>query len=126
MIDKRLYNYKVKEVVKIVDGDTFDATIDLGFNVCVKKRIRMHGINTPECRTRDLKVKKKGLQAKKRLEEYLWGYKTESVFIESHGNGKYGRLIARVFVGEENRAKKDIATLMIMEGHGVEYDGGRK
>jgi|TARA_R110002051_G_C8376224_1_gene444375 micrococcal nuclease len=121
-----LYHYEIKEVVKIVDGDTFDAIIDLGFNVSIKKRIRMHGIDTPECRTRDLKIKAKGLKAKERLRELLSDHEDEKVFIESFGNGKYGRLIARVLVGARDMAKKDIATLLIMEGHGLKYDGGKR
>jgi len=126
MIESRLYHYAVKEVVKVVDGDTFDAVIDLGFNVSVQKRIRLHGIDTPECRTRDLKIKKKGLKAKAKLKELLTAHESETVFVESHGNGKYGRLIARVLVGERDNVKKDIAAIMIMDGFGVEYDGGAK
>ena len=125
-IESQLYHYELKEIVKIVDGDTFDAIIDLGFGVSIKKRIRLHGINTPECRTRDLKIKAKGLEAKERLRKMLSEHEVEKVFIKSFGNGKYGRLIAKVLVGERGRAKKDIAAIMIIDGYGVPYDGGKK
>ena len=76
-------------VIKVVDGDTIDAMIDLGFNTWKKVRIRMHGINAPESRTRDLEEKKKGLAAKARLIEMLEENENHFKLI-SHGVGKYG------------------------------------
>ena len=83
-----MYTYKIK-LDRVVDGDTIDAFIDLGFDVSVKKRIRFLGINTPESRTRDLEEKARGLAAKERLKVILEGANT--IQLCSHGVGKYGR-----------------------------------
>ena len=82
-----MYTYKIK-LDRIIDGDTIDAYIDLGFDISVKKRIRFLGINTPESRTRDLEEKARGLAAKDRLKAILEGAKT--IQLCSHGIGKYG------------------------------------
>ena len=66
-----MYEYKIKEVVKVVDGDTVDLNIDLGFNLTKKERVRLAGIDTPESRTRDLKEKELGIEAKEFLERRL-------------------------------------------------------
>jgi len=91
-----MYTYEAK-VVRVVDGDTIDALIDLGFNVHKKIRIRMVGINTPESRTRDLEEKKRGLAAKARLKEILKENKNKFT-LESHGVGKYGRCLAIITI----------------------------
>ena len=82
-----MYKYNAK-VTRVVDGDTVDALVDLGFDTWKKVRIRMVGLNAPESRTRDLEEKKKGLAAKDRLKELL---KVESFILQSNGVGKYGR-----------------------------------
>ena len=77
------YNYKIKKIERVVDGDTFDAFIDLGFNTLVKKRIRIYGINCPECRTRNKKEKEKGLLAKKFLQQIFESFENSiSIFLE--------------------------------------------
>ena len=76
------YNYKIKKIERVVDGDTFDAFIDLGFNTLVKKRIRIYGINCPECRTRNKKEKEKGLLAKKFLQQIFESFEN-SISINS-------------------------------------------
>ena len=82
-----MYNYKI-EVLRVIDGDTIDAEIDLGFDVKIKKRIRFMGINTPESRTRDLEEKARGLAAKDRVKAIL--AENEVFTLESHEVGKYG------------------------------------
>ena len=112
------YIYKAK-VDRVVDGDTVDLDLSLGFDVWLKKqRVRLVGIDTPESRTRDLAEKKLGLAAKERLIE-LCG---ESVLLKSHGKGKYGRILGELFTEDG----KDICQLLIKEGHAVEYWGGKK
>ena len=122
-----MYNYSI-DVVKVVDGDTIDAYIDLGFDVSVKKRIRFMGINTPESRTRDLEEKAKGLAAKDRLKAILEGAKT--IQLCSHGVGKYGRCLGELHVdvvdGKECLTLANVNELLIKEGHAVEYHGGKR
>ena len=112
-----MYKYKAK-VNRVVDGDTVDALVDLGFDTWKKVRIRMMGLNAPESRTRDLEEKKKGLAAKDRLKELL---NKEAFVLQSHGVGKYGRCLGELFVDEININKQ-----LIKEGHAVEYHGGNR
>jgi|TARA_B100000085_G_C18537343_1_gene510541 micrococcal nuclease len=107
------------EVDRIVDGDTLDCIIDLGYSVKLhKQRVRLVGIDTPESRTRDLAEKKLGLAAKQRLKE-LCG---ERIILKSHGKGKYGRILGEIFTEDG----EDICKILIKEGHAVEYWGGKK
>lgn len=104
---------------RVVDGDTIDVTLDLGFNVKLhKQRCRLAGIDTPESRTRDLAEKKLGKAATARLKEIIG----EKLLIESHGKGKYGRILATPYTEDG----KNICELLIKEGHAVEYWGGTK
>ena len=112
-----MYTYKAK-LDRIIDGDTVDAVIDLGFDVSVHKRIRLAGIDTPESRTRDLKEKERGLASKARLEEMLEG---GEFVLESKEVGKYGRVLGTLFVDEKN-----INQTLVEEGYAVEYFGGKK
>ena len=109
-------------VTKVVDGDTIDAMVDLGFGTWKKVRIRMHGINAPESRTRDLEEKKKGLAAKARLIEMLEENKNEFILV-SHGVGKFGRCLGEIFL---NKKENSINKQLIWEGHGTEYFGGKR
>ena len=125
-----MYEYKIK-VLRVIDGDTIDAMIDLGFSVHRKIRIRMYGINTPESRTRDLEEKKLGLQAKARLKEIIENNE-ERIYLKSYGVGKYGRCLGELFyslvVDEEwgEVVKESINKQLIKEGHAVEYFGGKR
>ena len=107
-------------VTKVVDGDTIDAMVDLGFGTWKKVRIRMHGINAPESRTRNLEEKKKGLAAKARLIEMLEENENHFILI-SHGVGKFGRCLL-VYKGHDISLNKQL----ILEGHGTEYFGGKR
>ena len=108
---------------RVVDGDTVDATIDLGFDTWKKTRIRFYGINTPESRTRDLEEKKRGLAAKDRLIEILKANDNKFV-LKSHGVGKYGRCLGELFV--ETLGETSVQETLINEGHGVAYFGGKR
>ena len=104
---------------RIVDGDTFDCILDLGFDVKLhKQRIRLAGIDTPESRTRDLEEKKLGLAAKSRRGELCVG----KLKIKSLGKGKYGRILGIPYTEDG----QDICQLLVDEGHAVEYHGGTK
>jgi micrococcal nuclease len=107
------------ELDRVVDGDTVDVILDLGFDVKLhKQRVRLHGIDTPESRTRDLAEKKLGLAAKKRLQELCVG----KFKIKSLGKGKYGRILGIPYTEDG----EDICQILIKEGHAVEYYGGKK
>lgn len=116
-----MYKYKAK-LKRVVDGDTCDAYIDLGFDVSVKKRIRFMGVDTWESRTRDLEEKQKGLAAKEYTKKML--EKNEGVFtVKSHGVGKYGRVLGEIFIeGEDTSLNESLKA----EGHAYEYYGGKK
>lgn len=110
----KLYNYKVRSLEKVLDGDTFDALIDLGFNIVVKKRIRLNGINCPEVRTRDLKIKELGIASKNFLIKSL---ESAEIYITSYGEGKYGRVIADVFSKKDGKLT-NINELITSSGYG--------
>ena len=122
-----MYTYKIK-VVKVVDGDTIDAEIDLGFDIKTKKRIRFAGINTPESRTRDLEEKAKGLAAKDRVKQLLDG--CDNIQLNSHGIGKFGRCLGEILLdrvdGQEKLTLESLNELLISEGHATEYFGGKR
>ena len=122
-----MYNYKIRPI-KIIDGDTIDAEIDLGFDIKTKKRIRFMGINTPESRTRDLEEKARGLAAKDRVKQLLDG--CENITLQSHGIGKFGRCLGELMLdrvdGKEKLTLVSLNKLLISEGHAVEYHGGKR
>jgi len=115
-----MYKYRV-EVTRVVDGDTVDVDIDLGFGMCYKKqRVRLMGIDTPESRTRDLEEKFYGKQSKKFLSSVLKG---KVVTLLSHDKGKFGRIIGELFVEGDDMS---VNQLMIRENHAVPYFGQSK
>ena len=115
-----MYKYRV-EVTRVVDGDTVDVDIDLGFGMTYKKqRVRMMGIDTPESRTRDLEEKFYGLESKKYLIDLLDG---ATVTLVSHDKGKFGRILGELFLGESNLSVNQI---MIENYHAVPYFGQSK
>ena len=116
------WRYQAK-LDRVIDGDTVDAMIDLGFSTHRKIRIRFYGIDTWESRTRDLEVKKKGLAAKARLQEILDA--EEGAFVvRSFGVGKYGRCLGELFT--ESLGETSVQQTLIDEGHGKEYFGGKR
>lgn len=118
-----MYRYKAN-LIKVIDGDTIDVMIDLGFKTWVKKRIRLHGINAYESRTRNKAEKIKGLAAKARLKEALEN--EEEFALISHGLGKYGRCIGEIhltkrYIKSPEYHGKNINKMLIKEGHAKEY-----
>ena len=115
-----MYKYKAK-LVRVVDGDTLDALVDLGFDVWIKRRIRLAGIDAYESRTRDKKEKVKGLAAKARLLEIL-DQNNQEFYLISHGVGKYGRclgeiLVSKTYIKSRKYHGKSINEMMVKEGH---------
>lgn len=115
-----VYKYKA-ELLRIIDGDTLDCLIDIGFDVFVQKRIRLFGMDTWESRTRDLEEKAKGLAAKARLKELIY-QNGDKFSLISHELGKYGRVLGTIML-KDGRSANDI---LVEEGHGYAYDGGNK
>ena len=116
------YGYSCK-LDRVVDGDTCDALIDLGFDTFVKKRIRFYGVDTWESRTRNLEEKKKGLAAKAYTKDLLENSDEGKFLLKSHGVGKYGRVLGELFVKGHDKSVND---LLIENGHAYEYEGGKK
>ena len=126
---KSCYNFRVTEINRVLDGDTIDVTIDLGFDLFKKERVRVAGVDTPEKRTRDLEEKALGIDAtnwlKKKLEDTIAGdgdeltIRTELV----GGVGKYGRLLGWLYINEDTISLNE---QMITEGYAWAYDGGTK
>ena len=124
-MDKFIYRGKLE---RVVDGDTIDALIDVGFDIWVKKRIRYKGIDTWESRTRNLEEKKKGLAAKARNKELLEQVSSKPGYfrLKSYGLGKYGRVLADIFIMDANGVQMNINDTLIQEGHAYVYEGGKK
>ena len=125
---KSCYNFRVVSVDKVLDGDTIDVTIDLGFDLYKKERVRIAGVDTPEKRTRDLEEKVLGIDAtnwmKEHLEETINGDDELIIRTELKGGvGKYGRLLGWLYVGDDAVSLNE---QMITEGYAWEYDGGTK
>ena len=125
---KSCYNFRVTKINRVVDGDTIDVTIDLGFDLYKKERVRVAGVDTPEKRTRNLEEKALGLDAtawlKTKLEETIKGDEELLIRTELKGGvGKYGRLLGWLYVGDSDVSLNE---QMITEGYAHAYDGGTK
>ena len=116
-----MYTYNAI-VERVVDGDTVDALVDLGFDTWKKVRIRLHGIDAWESRTRDLDEKKKGLAAKQYLRDQLESNDSKFVLV-SHGVGKFGRCLGELFLQKDGWSLNE---MLITEGHAVKYFGGKR
>jgi micrococcal nuclease len=117
-----LYHYRAT-VVRVVDGDTVDVMLELGFNVSLKERVRLYGINAPEARTRDKSEKVKGLAAKDFVVEWTEDHADEIVIVTRiDKRGKYGRVLGTIMT----ESGENLNELMIKEGHAVEYFGGKR
>lgn len=131
-MNNKLYHYKAR-ITRVVDGDTVDATIDLGFDLHSHQRIRLFGINAPETRTRDKQEKAAGLASKARLKELLKQNKNNCIVkTQLDKKGKFGRLLGTLYVdmvmsGKEldtlslKPVETNINELLVMEGHADEY-----
>jgi len=125
---KSCYNFRCLEINRVVDGDTIDVTIDLGFDLYKKERVRVAGVDTPEKRTRNLEEKALGIDAtnwlKEKLESAIAGDDDLIIRTELDGGvGKYGRLLGWLYIGE---SEVSLNELMINEGYAHSYDGGTK
>ena len=125
---KSCYNFRVISIDKVVDGDTIDVTIDLGFDLYKKERVRVAGVDTPEKRTRNLEEKALGLDATAWIKDHLEGAidGDDDLIIRTEldgGVGKYGRLLGWLYIGE---ATVSLNEKMIDEGYAWAYDGGTK
>ena len=125
---KSCYNFRVTKINRVVDGDTIDVTIDLGFDLFKKERVRVAGVDTPEKRTKNLEEKALGLDAtgwlKAKLEETIKGDEELIIRTELKGGvGKYGRLLGWLYVGDSDVSLNE---QMITEGYAHAYDGGTK
>ena len=125
---KSCYNFRVVSVDRVLDGDTIDVTIDLGFDLYKKERVRVAGVDTPEKRTRNLEEKALGIDAtnwlKEKLDSTIAGDDELTVRTElDGGGGKYGRLLGWLYIGD---GELSLNQKMITEGYAWEYDGGTK
>ena len=125
---KSCYNFRVTEIKKVLDGDTIDVIIDLGFDLAKTERVRIAGVDTPEKRTRNLEEKALGIDAtewlKDKLEGAIDGDDELSIRTELVGGvGKYGRLLGWLYIGDSNLSLNE---QMITEGYAWAYDGGTK
>jgi len=127
-----MYEYMAK-LDRVVDGDTIDCKIDLGFNIWIHERVRLYGINAPESRTKDEEEKARGLSAK----EYLIGMLDQSdntfkIQTKLDKKGKYGRILGTIYIQDPDRiVNSNDYTLnlnkdMVQQGHAVEYYGGKR
>ena len=125
---KSCYNFRVIKINRVVDGDTIDVTIDLGFDLTKKERVRVAGVDTPEKRTRDLEEKALGIDATNWLKTKLDGAikGDDDLIIRTElvgGMGKYGRLLGWLYIGD---AEVSLNETMIEQGYAWAYDGGTK
>ena len=125
---KSCYNFRVTKIDKVLDGDTIDVTIDLGFDLYKKERVRIAGVDTPEKRTRNLEEKALGIDAtnwlKEKLDTTIAGDDELTIRTELVGGvGKYGRLLGWLYIGDSVLSLNE---QMITEGYAWEYDGGTK
>ena len=116
-----MYEYKIEQITKIVDGDTIDVIIDLGFDIFHSARVRLYGIDTPESRTRDREEKRYGLRAKEYLTHCLDVDKDIILRTHKEEKGKFGRILGEIIIDDVN-----INTLMIENHHAVPYHGQSK
>jgi len=125
---KSCYNFRVISIDRVLDGDTIDCTIDLGFDLYKKERVRVAGVDTPEKRTKDLEEKELGIHATNWLKDKLEGAISgdDDLVIRTElvgGVGKYGRLLGWLYVGD---GELSLNEMMIAEGYAWPYDGGTK
>ncbi len=117
-----MYTYFVKSIDRIVDGDTIDISIDLGFDLTKKERVRLAGIDTPEKRTKDQKEKEMGYQATEFLEMHLM--EATKLTVRTEKDGKFGRMLGWLYKTDEDTTS--INQIMIDKGYAWAYDGGTK
>lgn len=119
-----MYEYNIKKVTKVVDGDTIDVDIDLGFNISYSQRVRLAGIDTPESRTKDAREKALGLEVKDKIKKAIESAKTVVIKTElPDSTEKYGRILGWVYL---DGAAKSLNEQLIDEGYAWGYMGDAK
>jgi micrococcal nuclease len=115
-----MYTYKAR-LIRVIDGDTVDAEIDLGFGVYMKQRVRLYGINTPDSRSKEQQEREQGLASKQRLTEIL----TREFIIETILNkrGKFGRILGVLYIEQEDGTRNNVNQTLVQEGFAKEYFG---
>ena len=114
-----MYTYSAK-LIRVIDGDTIDLEIDLGFDLSIRQRLKLYGVDTPDSRSADSETKQKGLEAKQRLTELL--PRQFKIITILNKRGKYGRVLGEVFISDKNGGKDiNVNELMVKEGHAVKY-----
>ena len=122
MSQQKLFHYKAT-VDRVIDGDTIDVTLDLGFDISYRGRIRFQGINAPESRTRDAVEKQAGLAAKRYVEDWINGHEQRVIIQTSlDDRGKFGRILGRILNDEGECLNDEMVSL----GHATPYDGGKR
>lgn len=111
-----MYTYKIKKINKVIDGDTIEVQIDLGFNIVITQRVRLQGVNAPETRTLDLSEKERGLKAKEWLENRVSN--SQNLVIQTTKEDKYGRILGTIYVEGET---VPINQIMLSEGLAYPY-----
>jgi micrococcal nuclease len=121
-----MYIYRIKRINSVIDGDTIDCDIDLGFDISLNQRVRLAGIDTPESKTKDLNEKKYGLEAKEYLKSKLQEFKGQLIIKTEKPDSteKFGRIIGWLFLGEETGMS--LNEVMINEGYAWSYMGDKK
>ena len=118
------YIYRIKQITRVVDGDTIDASIDLGFDIALEKRIRLAGVDTPESRTTDVNEKKYGLESKEWLKHKVENAKNILIKTElPDSTEKYGRIIGHLYINDQESSLND---QMVVEGYAWTYKGDTK
>jgi micrococcal nuclease len=119
-----MYQYYVRKVENVVDGDTIDVLIDLGFDILFSSRVRLAGIDTPESRTKDLKEKALGLESKEYLKKALKDAKSVVIKTEKMDSSeKYGRILGWIYINDDTESIND---KMINDGYAWGYMGDTK
>ena len=121
MSKNNLYHYRAK-LDRVVDGDTIDVTLDLGFDLHLEARVRFSGINAPESRTKDLVEKQKGLESKRFVEDWLGNCETIVIQTQLDKKGKFGRILGNILNADGASLNEE----MIALGHATPYDGGKR
>ena len=114
-----MYTYSAK-LIRVIDGDTVDLEIDLGFDLSIRQRLKLYGVGTPDSRSADPDTKQKGLEAKQRLTELLPRQFKVSTILNKRG--KYGRVLGIIYLTDKHSGKDiNVNELMVSEGHAVKY-----
>jgi micrococcal nuclease len=117
-----MYTYSAK-LIRVINGDTLDLDIDLGFDLSTKQRLKLHGVNAPDSRSMDIDIKQKGIDAKQRLIDLLT--KEFKVTTILNKRGKYGRILGFIYVIDSKGNEVNVGEVLVEEGHAIHYNTGK-